>query len=136
MNSVFQAFRKVIPNKYVWDYSLNEAIDVHWHKPSGRADPAPLKALPPKFEIEFGTKTRRASAEGVRIREVYNGAVQNQSCFLRMGLQSNTTVYPSPDIWNDNQCCSDKHIVFVIFNFFSDRIPVTVQLLNSKVNEE
>lgn len=133
---MFQASGKAIPNKYVWDYSLNEAIDVHWHKPSGTADPAPLKALPPKFEIEFGTKTRRASAEGARIRGVYVGAVQNQSCFLRMGLQSDTTVYPSPDIWNDNQCCGDKHALFVILNIFQTGF-LTVHLLKaSKVNKE
>lgn len=94
--------------------ALNEAIDLHWHKPCGRADPAPLKALPPKFEIEFGTMTKRASAEGARIRGVYVGAVQNPSCFLRIGLQRDTTVYPSLDIWHDNQCCGDKHALFVI----------------------
>lgn len=36
-----------------------------------------------KFEIEFGTMTRRASAEGTSIRGVYAGAVQSPSCFLR-----------------------------------------------------
>lgn len=136
-NCVFQAPGKSSPNKYVWDYGLNEALDVHWHKPSGRADPAPLKAPPSKFEIEFGTTTRRASAEGARIRGVYVGAVQNPSCFLRMGLQSNATVYSSPGIWNGNQCCGDKQALLVIYIFFSGRIPDAAQLLKvTKVNKD
>lgn len=69
--------------------------------PEGEQAP-PLTAPSPKFEIEFGTMTRRASAEGTSIRGVYAGAVQSPSCSLRTGLRKDTTICPSQDAWNEN----------------------------------
>lgn len=142
VSCVFEASGKASPNKQGWDYSLNEAIDVYWSTPRGRAGPAALRALSPKFEIEFGTMTRRASAEGTSIRGVYVEAVQNWSGFLRTGLQRDTTIRPSQDVWNENQGsgkqrCQFHNFTFFFFFLFRIQIqnPVTVQLLlANKVN--
>lgn len=127
VSCVFEASGKASPNKQGWDYSLNEAIDVYWSTPRGRAGPAALRALSPKFEIEFGTMTRRASAEGTSIRGAYVEAVQNWSGFLRTGLQRDTTIRPSQDVWNENQGsgkqrCPCQFHIFLIF-FIQDSNP-------------
>lgn len=119
-----------------WDYSLNEAIDAHWCTPRRRAGPTALPALSPKFEIEFGTMTRRASAEGTSIRGVYVGAVQSRSCFLRTGQWKDTTICPSQDVWNENQGSGKQRCQFLSFYFFLFRIQIHSSASNSQQSQQ